>query len=260
MKIEVLFPELCNLYGDLANIRYLKMCAEEIEVINTSIKSEPFFAENTPDMIYIGSMSEHTQELVIEKLSGYKERILSLIDEGVIFLATGNALEIFGDKIVNEDGTEVKCLGIFNTVAKRKMFNRFNSLYLGEFYAGSSDGNGRANGDGDVDGCADDDAEAIEIVGFKSQFTHSYGEETPLFNTKRGPGLNPDIKGEGLRRNNFMATYVLGPILILNPLFTKKLLEMLGISEPELAYGDAAMESYEIRLKEFSDPNRGFYY
>ena len=24
MKIEVLFPEVCNLYGDLANIRYLK--------------------------------------------------------------------------------------------------------------------------------------------------------------------------------------------------------------------------------------------
>lgn len=26
MKIEILFPEFCNLYGDISNIKYLKKC------------------------------------------------------------------------------------------------------------------------------------------------------------------------------------------------------------------------------------------
>ena len=32
MRAEILFPEVCNLYGDLANIRYLKACCPELEM------------------------------------------------------------------------------------------------------------------------------------------------------------------------------------------------------------------------------------
>lgn len=235
MKIEVLFPEICNLYGDLSNVEYLKYCSDEIEVVETALNHEPLFVKEKPAMIYLGSMSERSQELVIEKLRPYKERIEELISENVVFFATGNALEIFGTSIENEDGTSIQCLRIFDTVAKRKMFNRFNSLYLGKYGE-------------------------IEIVGFKSQFTHSYGNYEPLFQTKRGPGLNPDVKGEGLRKGNFMATYVLGPTLILNPLFTLEVMKLMGIEEPKLAFEDAIMESYQVRLAEFSEPDRGFYY
>ena len=31
MKIEVLYPEICNLYGDLGNIRYLQKSRPELE-------------------------------------------------------------------------------------------------------------------------------------------------------------------------------------------------------------------------------------
>ena len=34
MKIEVLFPEICNLCGDLMNVRYLQQSCPEIEVID----------------------------------------------------------------------------------------------------------------------------------------------------------------------------------------------------------------------------------
>ena len=26
MRIEILFPEVCNLFGDMSNMRYLKKC------------------------------------------------------------------------------------------------------------------------------------------------------------------------------------------------------------------------------------------
>ena len=40
MKAAILFPEVCNLYGDLQNIYYLKRCCPALEIIE---KSYSFF-------------------------------------------------------------------------------------------------------------------------------------------------------------------------------------------------------------------------
>ena len=46
MKIEVLFPEVANLYGDLSNIEYLKKCLnDDVEIIETSLNDEPAFVK-----------------------------------------------------------------------------------------------------------------------------------------------------------------------------------------------------------------------
>lgn len=243
MKIEVLFPEICNLYGELWNVRFLERSYPDAEIIETSLTDEPLFATETPDLIYMGTMSENSQLLVIEKLMPYKKRLMELIGSGAFFLITGNALEVFGKRIEDKDGTVVECLGIFRTYAVRDMRNRFNSLYIGDFADGE---------------------DSMKIVGFKSQFTQSYLEpdETPapLFMTQRGPGLDPDMKEEGIRVNNFMATYVIGPLLVLNPPFAKYLLEKCGADRGELVFEDAAMEAYDARVREYSDPSTGFYY
>jgi CobQ-like glutamine amidotransferase family enzyme len=163
--------------------------------------------------------------------------LIELIDDGVVVLATGNALDLFGRHIETDgEDTRVETLGVFDTYAKRYMMNRYNSLYLGTL--------------GD-----------IQIVGFKSQFSHTYGDDGDgLFVTTRGAGRNPDVIPEGFRRNNLMATYVLGPLLILNPPFTRYLLKTLGAPDAVLPFEKAAMDSYELRLREFSDPKRGFSY
>ena len=62
------------------------------------------------------------------------------------------------------------------------------------------------------------------------------------------------------KKNNFMGTYVIGPLLILNPPFTKRLLRDMGAGDVTLAFEKEAMEAYEARVKEYSDPNTGFYY
>ena len=48
---------------------------------------------------------------MIEKLAPYKKRIMELIGSGAFFLVTGNALEVFGQRIEDRDGTVVECLG-----------------------------------------------------------------------------------------------------------------------------------------------------
>ena len=89
IKIEVLFPEVCNLCGDLFNIKYLKNCIEECEVLETNLTDEPrFISDKDIKLIYMGPMSEKTQILVIEKLKKYKDIINKLIENNIIFLVT----------------------------------------------------------------------------------------------------------------------------------------------------------------------------
>ena len=244
MKIEVLFPEICNLYGDLFNVNYLKDCLPEAEIVNTSLSDEPLFVTEKPDLIYMGTTTERGQELAIEALSKYKERIQQCIDENVNFLITGNAMEIFFEEIFEAEEKVCDGLGILPFIAKREKRNRFNSLYVGDFAVEGSE-------------------EPIKIVGFKSLFGFAYGDNSQctLFDTLRGDGLNKDVKGEGIRINHFFATHITGPLLVLNPTFTKWYMEnMMGVSEAKLAFEEAAMDAYNLRVAEYTDPGTGIYY
>lgn len=235
MKVEVLFPEVANLYGDLMNVEYLRRSCGEIEIVNTSLRDEPLFMRERPVLIYMGSVTEEGMELAAEALRPCRERLRELIDDGQLFLITGNALELFGEGITADNGWSLECLGLFPTRARYTMMSRYNALYLGKY--------------GDMD-----------IVGFKSLFGHSYGEVEPLFETVRGDGLNEKEKGEGIRRSGFMATCLTGPLLVLNPPFARELLRRMGVEEPHLAFEEQAMELYRQRVAQYSDPNTGIVY
>ena len=92
INIEVLFPEVGNLYGDLGNIDYLRRVSDEINIIEDDLVSEPYFLNKTPDLIYMGTMTESSQILVTEKLRPYTDRIKELIEKGVYFLFTLSSL------------------------------------------------------------------------------------------------------------------------------------------------------------------------
>ena len=234
-KVEILFPEICNLFGNMYNIKYLQETTDEIEVINTELTQKPKFLDEKVDMVYIAPMTEKSQELVINALKQYKDEIKKKIDENQIILAIGNALEIFGDYIENEDGSKIEALGLTGLYAKRDMMHRYNSLFLGEF-------------------------ENMKIEGFKSQFSMSYGDDSQnyLFEAIRGDGLNKETKFEGIKINNFMGTYVLGPLLVVNPQFTKYILKLMDINVEKVAFEEIANKCYDIRLKEFENPTVKF--
>lgn len=234
IKIEVLFSEVCNLYGDLFNIKYLQKSIKEVECVYTSLTDKPKFVTEDVDLIYMAPMTEKTQEIVIQKLKPYKDRIKELIEKNKVFLLTGNAFEVFGKYIENEDGTKIDGLDIIPTYAKRRMMNRFNSLFLGKI-------------------------EDIKIVGFKAQFSMSYGDNSNnyVFESIKGSGINKESKYEGYRVNNFIGTYLLGPILVLNPYFTKYILKLIR-QEEKVAFENVAIETYEKRLEEFEKLNKEF--
>ena len=235
MIIEVLFNEVCGLNGDAQNAAYLQYAMHDAKVIYTALLDTPYFAENRPDMILLGSMTENTQRRVIEKLLPLKNRLCALIDDGVVFLATGNAGEIFCKKIsyVTEK-LECEGLGIFDLEVKTDLFKRYNGKILSRF-------------------------EGIEVVGFRTQFSHIYGDNTGCYFAEiiRGIGINPQSKLEGMRKNNLLCTQTVGPILPLNPLLCEKLIALAG-GCAQAAFREEAISAYEQRLKEWNDPNIRF--
>jgi len=227
MKIEILYPEFCNLYSDISNMKYLRQCLPEAEFIETTIDLVPTFVTEKVDLIYLGAMTEKTQEKLITKLRDYKEKIKELIDNGTNFLFTGNSFEILGEYIENEDGSKIEALGVLPIHTKRDMMHRFNEVVLGKF-------------------------ENMEIVGYKSQFTQSFGDNKNSYfmEVLKGTGINKQTNLEGIKINNFIGTYILGPILVMNPLFTKYLIEKMGKENPTLAFEKEVIKAYEKRLRD----------
>lgn len=99
MRAEILFPEVCNLYGDLQNIYYLKRCCPELEIVETDLKSRPAFLDGDVTLVFMGSTTEQGLQLAADALRPYRDAIAEKIDAGQLFLATGNALDILGDAI-----------------------------------------------------------------------------------------------------------------------------------------------------------------
>ena len=231
MTVEILFPEICSLFGDGQNVEYLKLALPEAEFIETPLTDTPYFAENEPDLIYIGSMTEKNQRKVIEKLMPLKARLEALADKGTPILATGSACDIFAKHIdyVTEK-IETEALGLFDLTVKTDLFKRYNGKVLGE-----------CNG--------------LDIVGFRSQFSFLYGDnsQNAFMTCKRGIGINPESRLEGMRKNNLICTQLVGPILPLNPLFCEYFIGLSG-EKAQAPFREAAVSAYEQRLKEFKDP------
>lgn len=231
MKIEYLFPEHCNLFGDPANIKYLSQCLPTAQIIETHFTEEPRFLTEKVDLVYMGGMTEDMQEQIAAKLMPYRDRIKELIEEGQVFLVTSNAVELFGTSITKNDKTKFDTLNIFDFESRINFYDRLNSLVLGTY-------------------------NNLKIIGFKTQFSTMYAKnfKYPFMNVTRGLGMNKKSSIEGVCYRNFFGTYLVGPFLVLNPLFVKHLLTVMGVKNPQIAHEEAMMDAYQYRLEEFENP------
>jgi len=219
MVIEILYPDLCCLFGDRGNYTYLQQCLKKAKFIFTNTNDVPYFVKHKVDFIYMGSSSEESQQAMVQMLSPYVKKLNKLITEGTAFLLTGNAMEVFGKEVIDVDGSKLYGLGLLDIYAKRDRLHRINDVFLGEYLG-------------------------LDILGFQSQFTTCTTTEEKIITKKLGIGLNYDEFG-GIRKNNLIATYLIGPLLIMNPLLTKKLFRI-----DKLAFEQTIMDAYNQRLQE----------
>jgi len=231
MVIEYLYPEISNLFGDSANFKYLKQSLPDAEFVETALNDVPAFAQRKVDLIYMGPMSENHQVIALSKLRPYRDKLAELVENGTHFLMTGNSFELFGHYIEN-DNVKTDGLDILDFHSVTDINNRYNGFFLGE-------------------------KDGVKITAFNSRFSHSYldGDCGGFAKVLRGHGLNKELGFEGITKNNFVGTYLLGPLLVLNPLYTKNLLEKLG-TDTNPAFFEASLDAYKRRLDEFEDKER----
>ena len=177
------------------------------------------------DLIYLCSMTERSQERVIRALTPYRERLAELMAAGKHFLLTGNAMEVFGKTIWDGEKT-ISGLGLLDLTARRILPKRVNSLFLGDF-------------------------QGTKIVGYTSRFSHIESSLPPLFTVEKGLGRSEGATVEGIRSGGVLGTYLLGPLLVLNPDFTRWLLDDLGAADTPLAFETEVRRAYQARLEQF---------
>lgn len=190
MKIAYLYYDFLNLYGEVGNILSISKVLKQ-----NKIKHEIFYLSlndeldfKSYDLVYIGSGTESNQKIALNHLLKYKDDIKDYIESSKFFLVTGNSVDLFGNKIYSDK--EYDGLNIFDYnihQGKRKM----EEIYL------------------------ENDIINKKIVGFINNNSYMDKIEYPLF------------ENEGVKYNNFYGTYVIGPILVRNPLFLKYFMNQL---------------------------------
>ena len=69
-----------------------------------------------------------------------------------------------------------------------------------------------------------------------------------------GFGLNERSKLEGFRKNNLIATWLIGPLLPSNPDLVRWILDTMGERDAKLAFEDEARRAHDERAKTFRMP------
>lgn len=195
ITIAHLYHDLLNLYGENGNIKVLKRELEkqgvEVSVKKLSILDELHFDDY--NFIYMGAGTEGNQKIALKHLIQYKEDIKRAFDANTFFLITGNSLEMFGQNITDLNNTVHEAIGLFPYTAKEVDFRIADEVYFGSRIT------------------------KLPILGFQNQNSIIQDNTDPMFAVIKGVGSYPNSKGEGIFKNHFYGTYVIGPILVRNP-------------------------------------------
>lgn len=221
IKIAHLYYDLMNYYGEQGNVLALKTAIEyagfKVNIKTLSVDDEIDFEKY--DIFYMGMGTKKNQEIVRKDILKYKDKIENVIDKKM-FIMTGNSYELFGKKIDDK-----KCLGVFNFESKT------TDRIVGEQVFKS-------------------DIIKETIIGFQNRFSSNNIKDNYLFEVIKGTGNDSESKVEGIHKNNFFGTYLLGPILIRNPYFKDALLKYIGIDKVNTKLVD--YKAYHEYLKNFN--------
>ena len=207
ITILYLYYDLMNLYGESGNIRVLEHHLHdqglEVTVDKKSIGDDIDFAQYA--FIYMGSGTERNQKIALADLFRYQEQIKSSVQNGTVFLFTGNAFEMLGKSITAGNGIVHEGIGLsdFTTVEHSDI------RYTGDVI------------------CNFDKLET-PMVGFINKCSEIIGIPQTLFQVAMGPGNAINDKQEGWRYQNVFGTHLIGPVLVKNPHFMNYIIKLIG--------------------------------
>lgn len=225
IKLLHLYYDIMNMYGESGNMTCLVRALENQGVkIHVDFKSlEDKIDFNKYDLIYLGTCLDESYPLILEDLKKYKDKLTKYINDNKFIIATGNALDLFGDlEILKFKTKKIDFRIIGEQIYNCNLVNK-------------------------------------KVIGFQNRDTViTSSEENSLFEVLKGTGYEPNILLEGICKNNFYGTYLLGPFLIRNPYFleyiVKELMKQKNYKYQKLKENVAYTAYYEY-LKNFDSNN-----
>lgn len=236
IHIAHLYYNLLNLYGESGNVKALK---KELE--NQGLKVSVHFLTiddeldlEKYDFVYIGAGTEANQKLIIPHLNKYKDIIKKEIEQGKFYFITGNAINLFGKYILDENENKIETLGIFDFYSKQESFRMVDESVMKCNFLSKP------------------------VIGFQNQSTVIKDNKYPMFEVIKGIGSYPKSINEGIKYKNFYGTYLIGPVLVRNPELLKYIIKQLvksinpkfsfkkfDLHENEEAYNNFVSEFYQ---------------
>ena len=137
IKILHLFPKLLSLYGEYGNLLVLKTTLENH---GYAVKIDPYedgaLTLEGYDLVYVGTGTEDNLMEAVRRLMPHSEKIAASIYGGTQWLATGNAMTLFGAEITRF-GAVSKALGCFDYTTELQEERRYLGDVLTETEFGS---------------------------------------------------------------------------------------------------------------------------
>lgn len=227
IKIAHLYYDLLNLYGESGNIKELKY---QIEYSKEKVKIDLLTIGDKIDLkkydlVYIGSGTNYNIKLVLKDILKYKKDINDFIKDNKIFIATGSSLDLFGKKII--DGKKsYKTLNIFNYETTWNDKRLVDEMVVKARFVSKP------------------------IIGFQNQ-NSSMNTTKGSFKVIKGIGAFQGSKYEGIVKNNFIGTYLFGPLLVRNPELSEYILNKLNIKNKNF--------DFELNKKAFNKYAKSYY-
>ena len=223
IKILHLYYDLLNLYGENANVRALTKALEnqDIKVLVDFKSIDENININEYDFIYLGSGSDENYNIVKKDFNKYIKDFNKYIDNNGFVLATGNSLDLFSE-VLNFSSKKID----FRIVGEQVYtFDNIKEVIIG---------------------FQNRDSVLKEI------------KKKKLFTVKVGTGYEPNKEFEGISKNNFYGTYLLGPLLIRNPYLLKYIVKSL-LNSKNIEYKeiekDISYKAYDEFLNNFVNNN-----
>lgn len=215
-----LMPKLLSLYGEYGNVAILTKVLTDhgCGVTVDSWESGTLTLQNY-DLVYIGSGTEDNLLEAIRRLAPHAEAIRASIDGDQLWLATGNAMAVFG-----RSGLDVLPYDTTTDPATRHMGD-----VLTEDYNGSP------------------------MVGYINTSCKYEDIAEPLFRLRFGQQLGNDkgaSAGEGIRCHQFYGTQLIGPVLVKNPHFLEALASQITGDSITVGADTYLRKAYNVALQE----------
>jgi CobQ-like glutamine amidotransferase family enzyme len=198
-----LYPKQMNVYGDMGNIITLRYRLEAYgySVNYVMLDSLQQIKDSKIDILVGGGGQDSNQGVIQDDLLEFAHELKAQCKEGLVCLMICGMYQMFGNRFVLPDTTQIEGAGIIDAETKAGETRLIGNINVDSAYG--------------------------QLVGFENHSGRTYlgTGVKPLGKVTKGAGNNGETGEEGAIVNNVFGSYLHGPALVKNPALADELIK-----------------------------------